>query len=101
MALAIRNLAADVDTKLGARASGSVNVTVAAGNNSGDATVAFPAGRFTAAPILIPVVVGTNAFYAIRVASGLTKDSGQVRVVQRDGVAGAATIQVDWVAMQQ
>lgn len=98
-ALAVRNLGTDINDTVGRHAAGSVNVNVTAAAQ-GDAAVAFPVGRFNVAPVLIPTVVGNNAYYAIRVASGLTTTGGNVRVCHRDGTSATATIQVDWVAVQ-
>lgn len=98
-ALATRNLGTDVNDHVGRHAAGSVTVNLSAAA-SGDAAVTFPVGRFNATPVLIPTVVGNNAYYAIRVTSGLSTAGGNVRVCHRDNTAATASVQVDWVAVQ-
>ncbi|WP_408898639.1 hypothetical protein ACJ5H2_05900 [Nocardioides sp. R1-1] len=99
-ALAVRNLANDVNTKVGAHASGSVNVSVPAGDSSGSGSVivAFPVGRFTAAP---RVVVSSTTFGYVAWVDQITATQCRVLLTHINATPGAITAAVQWIAVQQ
>lgn len=96
---AIHNLASAVDEKLRVTASGSINVTLTAGNASASTVVTFPSGRFTDPPAVVATVNGgPTAYYAgttTQTATGVT-----VFAVRRDGtnVGSTVTVPVSWFA---
>ncbi len=93
---AIQDLAEAVDTQLGTRASGTVTVNVTTGGTAANATVTFPAGRFTAAPNLVASTGGGNPDVLAASNSPATVTSGIVAAKR----ATAGPVSVAWIASQ-
>lgn len=71
--------------------------TVVVGAGASTADLAVPHGRGNAPTIAIATALNVTTFYA-NIAS-LTAVNVNLRVAQRDGVAGAANVQVAWLAI--
>lgn len=97
-AAAVRNLADDVNSKVGAIARGTSTVTVTA-STIGTAAVSFPAGRFTAAPAV--VATGNNSSVWMAYVQAVTKDRFTLGVRQVQGTSTSATVSVHWIAVEQ
>lgn len=98
LALQIRNLAADIDTKLGAHASGKTTVAVNSSTTGTVANIAFPAGRFTAAPRVVGCA--DSGAYNVSVQS-ITAASFTIVVRHIDALSGTTSTDVNWIAVQQ
>lgn len=82
-----------------ATAAGTATVSIAANSRSGYYDVTFPAGRFTA----VPIVLATAANSVYNTATRLKSTTGaRVDVNHIDGTlaASATTASVDWYAIQ-
>lgn len=97
-AAAVRNLANDVDDKVGAFAAGSVTVVLNPGSN-GSAAVTFPLGRFAAAPRVVATVNGTNGYVAS--TNSVTATGFNAVVRQINDVSATANVPVTWIAVDQ
>src|SRR5699024_7769873 len=81
------------------QAVGTVDVTVT-DDISGAATINFPPGRFTVAPLVFASVVNnTRTYVATSVATSNT-DYGVVQVRRIDGSTATQTLTVAWHAIQ-
>jgi hypothetical protein len=100
---AIKALATAVDTKLGAAAAGTLDITGLAANGTGSVAVTFPAGRFTASPTAVMFTVysgnptGSNAYSAVWVTPGAITKDGMTAQGRR---ASAGDISAYWTAAQ-
>lgn len=99
---AIHSLATAVDTKLGAAASGAVNVPVAIGQASASVVVTFPAGRFSVAPVVVAGSSGTNPGWGTFLANTVSAAGCTLTTVNRDGTpaSSAFTVLGVWFAHQ-
>lgn len=100
LALGIRNLAADVNNKVGLVASGSVTINIGATGTPVSAAVTFPAGLFTAAPDVQVSLSGSTApqNFSPPSAAGVTNTGCNIWVTRTAGAA--ASINVAWTAHQ-
>lgn len=74
----------------------SITITAAA---SGNATVTWPAGHFTVAPIVVATIsFSSTAYFAIATAS--TTTGCTVSAVHRDGASTTGTVTADVIAVQ-
>jgi hypothetical protein len=80
-----------------ATSGGVVSVTATA-STSGAASVTFPTGRFTVAPILTLTATGTTIW--VPFVSALTSTGCTVTIRHIDNTALTATISVQWAALQ-
>lgn len=98
----IHNLAEAVDSKLGVAAAGYASVPIASGSAQGTVTVTFPAGRFTAAPIMVGMYNGTNVSWSLNYAYSITTTSAIVGATHRDNTPSGSntTINVMYYAVQ-
>lgn len=80
-------------------AAGSVTVSLAAAS-SGSATITFPAGRFTVAPLLYVSLANTGGGpqYVVRGVNSTT--SGALAVVYNAGLVATGSVLVNWFAVQ-
>lgn len=95
---AVRNLANDVDDRVGAFACGSVVVAVAAATNA-SAAVVFPAGRFAAAPRVVATINGALLYGAS--TSAITAAGCNIHVRHLDNTSATVNVTVHWIAMDQ
>lgn len=95
-ALAVRNLANDVNNKVGVFASGTATVTVSA-SDSGNVIVTFPAGRFTTPPVVV-VSSTTYGYYAW--VDSITATQCRVLLTHVNLTSGSITAAVKWIATQ-
>jgi hypothetical protein len=96
-ATAIQNLAQAVNDKVGAAAMGTAVCALSASNISTATTVVFPAGRFTAVPLMFASSV--QSLYAASVSSAVTTTSGTVYARRIDGTSVTANININWSAL--
>lgn len=96
-ALAVRNLANDVNDKVGLIATGVQAINVAASTTATVNNIALPAGRFTAAPH----IVATADSGAFNVAvQNITTTTFTLVVRHIDAASTTVTVNVHWVAVQ-
>lgn len=101
----IDDYALELATKLDAvvpfaMAAGSVVMTITSATN-GSASVTFPVGRFTVAPIVTCISAGGTGSSAFYVATTTITTSGMtVQAFNRDNAAATATITIHWHAVQ-
>jgi hypothetical protein len=83
-----------VQLATGATASGSASVPV---NNAptGNLSITFPAGRFTATPQLVACCESTSFFAAI---SGVSNTGATLWVRQYTGASSTTTVITRWIA---
>lgn len=101
LALAVRNLAQDIDDKLGALAAGQATISVVAAA-SGSIAVTWPAGRFggVLAPYVVATVKGTtNVYYAT--VNNVGVNGCDIKVVHKDGASATNDVVVNWIAVRQ
>lgn len=97
-AAAVRNLADDVNAKVGAVAAGSAIVPVNA-STTGTADVTFPAGRFSSAPRMTASPVGTSVYQVY--LSAITATQATLTVRRFDNASSTANVTINWIAVQQ
>jgi hypothetical protein len=93
---AIHNLASAVDTKLGVAAAGSVSINASTVGNVATAAVTFPAGLFTAPPIIVTSING-NPINCFTGCSSVTAANASIVLVR---TASPGTSVVNWYAVQ-
>jgi hypothetical protein len=79
-------------------AAGAVVVTVS-NATAANATVTFPAGRFTQNPIVTALAIGTSVWVAYA-AAGANTTAVSLGIRQIDNAAASATVTVHWHAIQ-
>lgn len=99
---AIHNLATAIDTRVGVIAAGLVSVPVSSGQSLGSVAVTFPAGRFSAVPVVNGTFNGTNVAWSGVNISSITAAGCTVGVSHRDGTPSGTTtaFTVAWHAIQ-
>lgn len=95
---AVRNLANDVDDRIGAIAAGADSVALVAANN-GTKAITFPAGRFASAPRVVAVATGTSAY--VMGVNSITTAGCNVTVRQINDVTATTSIAFHWIAVDQ
>jgi len=96
-ATAIQNLAQAVNDRAGVAASGTVTIQVTTANTAASVSVVFPAGRFTAAPVVLTTLqAGTNPFNNASNAGNVTANGA---TIYANGTASGGKA-VGWLAVQ-
>lgn len=94
----IQALAQAVDDMVGAQATGKTNVTLVSSNGVSQAVV-FPAGRFSAAPVVTATADNSNLNIFAQV-SNVTAAGFDVIARHRDaGATVSATVTIHWHAV--
>jgi hypothetical protein len=81
-----------------AYAAGQVTVTVSGGSVSGTQAVAFPAGRFTVAPLVVISGSGTTSF--VGSTSGVSTSGFTATARHMDNTTGGGSPVLTWHAIQ-
>lgn len=93
-----RNLANDVDDRVGAISCGLVSATVS-NAATGTATVTFPAGRFLNTPRIVATCASTSVYNAY--ISAVDINGATITVRRFDGAVSTASVPVNWIAVDQ
>lgn len=96
---AIKALAQAADTKAGVMAAGSAVVTIANGASFGTLAVTFPAGRFSAVPVVVSDInTSTNTFMSTCNAPTATGVTLTAATKTGSNVGTATNLTVAWIA---